>query len=99
MMCRSAWGLGRASCIPVHEPTEGGFAMIRLRAYVLVALGLLILAPTVRGQVTRTATFENFAEGQSFKPSFTDPLSGIFFHDSTGPTANFTIDSASGIFG
>jgi hypothetical protein len=42
------------------------------------------------------ASFENFNEGDNFKPSFTDPVSGITFSNSImGTTAsNFTIEYA-----
>jgi hypothetical protein len=52
---------------------------------------LLALAASANAQITRTATFENFTVGQTFKPSFTDPISGIIFTNSTGPTDDFDI--------
>src|SRR5207237_3987844 len=51
------------------------------------------------GAVTRVATFENFSEGDSFKPSFTDPLSGITFRNSTTSLGGFGIDYSSSAFG
>jgi hypothetical protein len=42
-----------------------------------------------------TATFENFNEGDSFTPSFTDPLSGIqFFTSSAAGNTNLVIEYA-----
>jgi hypothetical protein len=40
------------------------------------------------------ANFENFSEGTSFKPSFTDPRSGITFSNSTAFLGNFVIEYA-----
>jgi hypothetical protein len=49
--------------------------------------------------VTRVATFENYVEGDSFKPTLFDPISGILFHDATGGTHSFEIEYSSTIFG
>lgn len=43
-----------------------------------------------------SATFESYAEGSSYKPSFTDADSGIFFSNSTAANGNFVIEYASG---
>jgi hypothetical protein len=51
------------------------------RALAAILLTALSGAPAHGG----VATFENFNEGDFFFPSFTDPLSGIFFAESTGP--------------
>jgi hypothetical protein len=57
------------------------------------------ITATASAQVTRTATFENFTPGQFFRPSFTDPLSGITFRDSTHPFSHdFAIDGNPGGF-
>ena len=47
---------------------------------------VLILATGANAQITKTATFDNFTMGQLFQPSFTDPLSGITFGNSTNPS-------------
>jgi hypothetical protein len=60
---------------------------------------LLLVAGTASAQVTRVATFENYTEGRSFKPSFTDPLSGITFHDSTSDGNVFAIEYSATQFG
>lgn len=57
------------------------------------------LTSAASAQVTHVATFENFTEGQAFKPSFTDPLSGITFRDSTASGHGFSIDYAIDPFG
>ena len=51
------------------------------RALCAALLQLCAIAPARAG----VANFENFTEGDFFFPSFTDPASGIFFVDSTGP--------------
>jgi hypothetical protein len=73
--------------------------MIRLRTCVLAVSSLFALVARANAQFVRTATFENFTEGQSFGPSFTDPLSSESFREPTGPLKGFSIDSASGLFG
>lgn len=57
-------------------------------------LGLgMVLAAGARGQITRTATFENYAAGMTFQISFKDSPSGIIFSNSTHPPAgSFAID-------
>jgi hypothetical protein len=56
---------------------------------------VLLLVTGVDAQITRTATFENYTAGQFFRPSFTDPLSGISFYDSTTPPGyGFAIDGS-----
>jgi hypothetical protein len=59
------------------------------------------MASIADAQVTRTATFENFAAGQAFQPSFVDPLSGITFRNSTNAPApgGFVIDGSDHFFG
>ncbi|HEY1686831.1 MAG TPA: hypothetical protein VGG19_18870 [Tepidisphaeraceae bacterium] len=59
----------------------------------------MVLAAGADAQITKMATFENYTEGQNFKPSFTDPLSGITFFNSTGGTQNFVIEYSSMEFG
>jgi hypothetical protein len=46
---------------------------------------LVALAASANAQITRIATFENYAPGAAFQPSFTDALSGITFSRSTNP--------------
>ena len=70
-----------------------------MRRFAAFGIVLLVFAQLARGQITRVATFENFAEGQSFKPSFTDPLSGITLRDSTHPSGGFSIEYSSTEFG
>lgn len=63
-------------------------------------LAIFATACIARAQETRVATFENFNAGDSFNSSFTDPLSGIFFHHSTHPPAGgFVIDYSPTFFG
>src|SRR4051794_33235460 len=54
-------------------------------------LAALVTASTANG-ATLTANFENFTEGEHFAPSFTDPVSGIFFTSSTAANHNFVIE-------
>jgi hypothetical protein len=61
-----------------------------------VLIGLALIA-RVHAAQTITATFENFKEGDSFEPSFTDPLSDITFSDST--YGSFGIDYSAMQFG
>jgi hypothetical protein len=70
-----------------------------MRAFWLAAMIVGASAAVASAQVTRTATFENYVEGQNFQPTLLDPLSGIFFHDATGGTHSFTIEYASTEFG
>jgi hypothetical protein len=65
----------------------------------VVVFSMLVLPRLVEAAVTRVATFENFSEGDSFKPSFTDPLSGITFRDSSHPGGGFVIDYSATLFG
>jgi hypothetical protein len=54
------------------------------------------IAPTTETALVASgvATFENYAEGAHFKPSFTDPVSGIAFSNSTAANGNFVIEYA-----
>ena len=52
---------------------------------VLLGIVTLLLGPIASASQTVMATFENFTAGQAFQPSFTDPLSGITFRNSTNP--------------
>ena len=54
---------------------------------------VLLSAGIACGQ-TISADFENFIEGDHFRPSFTDPHSGIFFTNSTAANQNFVIEYA-----
>jgi hypothetical protein len=62
-------------------------------------VGVVLGVEGARGEVTRVATFENFVEGQNFKPGFVDPQSGIRFRDSTHLDGGFTIDYSTTPFG
>ena len=64
----------------------------RLAVWAFVAGGLS--CATAGGQVTRVATFENYVPLDGFKPSFTDPLSGITFRNSTHPSQGFIINGS-----
>jgi hypothetical protein len=58
------------------------------------------LAVGADAQVTRTATFENYSEGQTWSSTFTDPFSGIGFRNSTHPIAGaFVVEYSSTNFG
>jgi hypothetical protein len=54
---------------------------------------LVVLATSAHAQIARTATFENFTVGQTFKPSFTDPISEITFSNATSSVEGFAIAS------
>jgi len=41
--------------------------------FFMIGAGLLLAASVAGAEITRTATFEHFSEGQSFALSFTDP--------------------------
>ncbi len=62
------------------------------------AIAQLWLAPLVSSARGGVATFENFNEGDVFFPSFTDPLSGIFFAESGGPSPGFWVIEFAGPF-
>jgi len=71
-----------------------------MRQLARAVIAMLVFASAAEAQTwTRTATFENFTAGQSFKPAFTDPVSGIRFYDSTHPSGGFVIDYSSTYFG
>jgi hypothetical protein len=53
---------------------------------------VMILASRAEGAGTITATFENFAEGQNWSLTMTDPLSGIVFSEPTALGQNFIIE-------
>jgi hypothetical protein len=65
---------------------------------------IALLAASARGQddvltdlvttASGVATFENFSEGASFKPTLTDPLSNIVFSSSTAVNHNFVVEYA-----
>jgi hypothetical protein len=70
-----------------------------MRRYWGIAAVIFVLPCLAQAAITRVATFENFNEGDSFEPSFTDLLSGITFHDSTHANGGFTIEFSGTEFG
>jgi hypothetical protein len=50
-----------------------------------IFLSLLAFADAADAQITKTATFENYAANTDLGTSFTDPLSRITFSDPTSP--------------
>jgi hypothetical protein len=65
----------------------------------VVAVGVAVgWVGVARGQVTRVATFENYTAWTSYSVGFTEPASGIYFHDSTHPpNGGFDVDRSFGV--
>jgi hypothetical protein len=72
-----------------------------MRVQLLVCVVCSLAVAAADAQATKTATFENFAAGTAFQPSFTDPLSSITFRNSTNPPlpGGFDINFSSTYFG
>jgi hypothetical protein len=78
----------------------GCFGGLVMKSKCAVCIGTIFWVGTIgRADITRVATFENFTRGQQFKSSFTDPISGIVFSDSTTSTGGFTIAGGLSEFG
>jgi hypothetical protein len=74
---------------------------MKIRRGILAVAMVLAGVSSAKATQSITATFENFSAGQSFQPSFTDPLSGIHFRNSTNFPApgGFVIDFSPTYFG